>query len=227
MTCPTLPPARTSKLDGSPATWTIAWTSFNLGSLVAESQRFESGGSLLGHARTRKPPGVEIGSATIAPPTGWMAVCVPVVLSKTTPSCRLFSPVATGTLPALKVPLGESDARHRAIALTPSAAFITGSSTGHRLNGPQSPLSVGNDGGDVPVAAEVGLAATRTANAASAPTIPMPALPAIRSDTRDSLIERLPSPPSVRVRCYDTDMSVPSPSIGGTPVNAFSRERCS
>src|SRR5262245_27931657 len=202
MTCPTPVPANMSKLDGSPAGWTIAWTSFKLGFLVAESQRFESGGLSLGHARRRKPPGVEMGSATIAPPTGWMGVIVPALLSKTTPTCRLFAPVATGMLPALKMPLGESDARHRAITLVPSAAFIAGSSTGHRLSGAQRPLSVGNDGGDVPVAADVELAATRTANAASAPTILMRSLPAIRSDTRASLIKSLPFPPSVLVgRC--------------------------
>src|SRR5262249_692384 len=130
---------------------------------------------------------------------GWMAVSVPVVLSKTTPTCRLFSPVATGMLPALKVPLGESDARHRAITLTPSAAFIAGSSTGQRLNGPQSPLSGGNDGADVPVAAGVGFAATRTAEATSALTIPMRALPAIGSETRGGLIERLLPPARFRL----------------------------
>src|SRR5262245_14269661 len=154
-----------------------------------------------------------------------MAVCVPALLSKTTPTCRLVSPVAMGMLPPLKIPLGESDDRHRAITLTPSAAFMAGSCTGHRLNGAQSPLSVGNDGKDVPVAADAGLTATRTANAPSAPTILMRALPAMRFETRDSPIDKLPSPPSVI--CWSLlDWHVsPSPgsgNMGGTPVNTHS-----
>jgi hypothetical protein len=60
--------------------------------------------------------------------------------------------------------------------MLPSAAFIAGLSTGHRLNGAQSPLSVGNDGADVPVDAGAELAATSMANAASAPKIPVRAL---------------------------------------------------
>jgi len=162
-----------------------------------------------------------------------MAVCVPALLLKTTPTCRLVSPVAMGMLPPLKIPLGESDARHRAITFTPSACFIAGSCTGQRLNGAQSPLSVGNDGNDVPVAADAGLAATRTANAPSAPTILMRALPAMRSETRNGPIERLLSHPLgdlchplgdllavTRLACQ----SSPGPrNMGGTPVNTHSQ----
>src|SRR4029077_6249780 len=109
---PTLSPAIKSKSEGVPADSTVAVTV--------------------------PPPAVTVaGSAMSDPPAAATTVKTP--LFATSPTCRLLFPGSVVVLPIVMLPCVEFEARQTGIVFTPSAASITGSSTGQRVNGVQRP----------------------------------------------------------------------------------------
>src|SRR5262249_21275989 len=107
-------PASRSKSDGSPADETVA--------------------------KTAIPPAVTMtGSEMTAPPAGDTMLNTLVFESNTMPTCRLVLPVRLLVVPIVMLPFVEFEARQTLSVFTPSAASITGSSTGQRLNGVQKP----------------------------------------------------------------------------------------
>src|SRR5262249_57933274 len=119
-------PANRLKFDGVPADSTVAVTS---------------------------PPRTATGSAMSAPPAGATTEKTPLVLSSTSPTWRLVFPVGVVREPIVMPPCVELDATQKLLEpvppppklrLPPVAASIAGSSTGQRVNGPQSPGGVVN-----------------------------------------------------------------------------------
>src|SRR5262249_20453226 len=119
-------PANRLKFDGVPADSTVAVTS---------------------------PPRTATGSAMSAPPAGATTEKTPLVLSSTSPTWRLVFPVGVVREPIVMLPCVEFDATQKLLEpvpppnkprVPPVAASIAGSSTGQRVNGPQSPGGVWN-----------------------------------------------------------------------------------
>src|SRR5690606_4696032 len=89
------------------------------------------------------------------------------------PICRSVPAVGTVFFPIVIVPDADDDARHRAASSAPSAASISGASTGQRSKGAQCPASVDSTPPATSASAAVaGLVIVAVTNAAAASTPP-------------------------------------------------------